>query len=321
MRDQLIASIATRIADYRRGEIAAPTPEHVERWVNQFPNQQDEILAELDHVLGRTYITETSFRAWIAHFVADANILGPAPADFWAGAQLLANQGGGGSQRHLIQVIRETINATFGQLQPRAQVATYVYVDDVSYSGNRILNDIGNWINVAPANASLLIFTIGAHAYGKWRVERDLGDAVRASGKNITIRWYSYVTLEDRRAHTDVSDVLRPVQVAGDQTVANYVQTFARPVVWRLGTSVGVGELFSSGNARSILEQQLLHAGIRIKNMCQFFGKNHRPLGYTNLETLGFGSTIVTYRNCPNNAPLALWAGAPWYPLFPRRIN
>jgi hypothetical protein len=39
------------------------------------------------------------------------------------------------------------------------------------------------------------------------------------------------------------------------------------------------------------------------------------------LETLGFGSLIVTFRNCPNNTPLALWAGDPWYPLFPRITN
>lgn len=30
---------------------------------------------------------------------------------------------------------------------------------------------------------------------------------------------------------------------------------------------------------------------------------------------------ILTYRNCPNNAPLAFWVDAPWYPLFPRTTN
>jgi hypothetical protein len=39
------------------------------------------------------------------------------------------------------------------------------------------------------------------------------------------------------------------------------------------------------------------------------------------LETLGFGSLIVTFRNCPNNAPLAFWVDSPWYPLFPRTTN
>ncbi|MCZ2075826.1 MAG: hypothetical protein LC130_12610 [Bryobacterales bacterium] len=48
---------------------------------------------------------------------------------------------------------------------------------------------------------------------------------------------------------------------------------------------------------------------------------NARPLGYAALKTLGFGATVVTYRNYPNNCPLGLWAGSPWYPLFRRKTN
>jgi hypothetical protein len=44
-------------------------------------------------------------------------------------------------------------------------------------------------------------------------------------------------------------------------------------------------------------------------------------LGFTGLRTLGFGSVIVTFRNCPNTCPLPFWAGDPWYPLFPRSTN
>jgi hypothetical protein len=55
--------------------------------------------------------------------------------------------------------------------------------------------------------------------------------------------------------------------------------------------------------------------------MCPNLNKYQRPLGNMLLETLGFGSLIVTFRNCPNNAPLALWAGDPWHPLFPRTTN
>ena len=53
-----------------------------------------------------------------------------------------------------------------------------------------------------------------------------------------------------------------------------------------------------------------------------------KPLGYSLFDP-GFGSMFVTYRNCPNNCPLALWYGNPeypsnhpfsrWYPLFPRK--
>ena len=35
-RQQLLESIATKSADYRAGDLAAPTAEHVDRWVKQF---------------------------------------------------------------------------------------------------------------------------------------------------------------------------------------------------------------------------------------------------------------------------------------------
>ena len=35
-RNDLLASIAETTADYREGDLAAPKPEHVERWANQF---------------------------------------------------------------------------------------------------------------------------------------------------------------------------------------------------------------------------------------------------------------------------------------------
>ena len=54
-------------------------------------------------------------------------------------------------------------------------------------------------------------------------------------------------------------------------------------------------------------------------------------MGYEFLESLGFGSVFITYRNIANNCPLALWWGdtsfppshpfSKWYPLFPRKVN
>ena len=60
---------------------------------------------------------------------------------------------------------------------------------------------------------------------------------------------------------------------------------------------------------------------MRIREMCPHLNQYQRPLGNMVLDTLGFGSMIVTFRNCPNNAPLALWTGDPWYPLFQRTTN
>ena len=86
--------------------------------------------------------------------------------------------------------------------------------------------------------------------------------------------------------------------------------------------------VFSSEENRQLLERELLLAGMHIRSLSQNPSPALRPLGFSPFG-LGFGSTIVTYRNCPNNAPLALWWGDPqaapahpfarWYPLVQRR--
>jgi hypothetical protein len=79
-----------------------------------------------------------------------------------------------------------------------------------------------------------------------------------------------------------------------------------------------------------LLEQQFLLAGLKIRSFYRNPQAVLRPLGYHCLKDLGFGATVVTYRNCPNNCPLAWWwdtAAIPasrsrgrWYPLFPRKV-
>jgi len=83
----------------------------------------------------------------------------------------------------------------------------------------------------------------------------------------------------------------------------------------------GPAGLFSSENARDLLEQQVLIKGAQIRQMCPNLNEYQRPLGNSVLKTLGFGSLVVTFRNCANNCPLAVWAGDPWIPLFPRKTN
>jgi len=321
MRDQNIQTIVNLIADYRRGEIAQPTHQHVENWIRQFPDQQDEILAELAHVLGQTYLNEANLRNIVGHFVTDAAIVGASPRDFWLSAHLMDAQGGGTSQRHMVGLVREAIAANFGALPEPAVPQTYIYLDDISYSGSRVRQDIVRWVNgAAPDGARLLVFTIGTHRYGHWSVSRKITEAIDTSGKSIRFQWPAYFMFEDRAYQTDSSDVLRPTETV-DAAVAVYVAQLSRPVIWRNGTNSGPFGVFSSNAGRSVLEQGFLRAGLEVRRLCPNLPPPHRPLGFTNLEMLGFGSTIVTYRNCPNNAPLALWAAYPWYPLFPRRNN
>ncbi len=57
-RESLLQSIALTVIDYRQGEIPPPTPEHVNRWVQQFDgSDQLIILAEMDRILKAHYVS------------------------------------------------------------------------------------------------------------------------------------------------------------------------------------------------------------------------------------------------------------------------
>ena len=100
-----------------------------------------------------------------------------------------------------------------------------------------------------------------------------------------------------------------------------YVEAMTHQPTLRAPGHGGSNSLFSSEEARNLLEQEFLKAGVKIRQECPNLGDTQRPLGHSTLVTLGFGSLLITFRNCPNNAPLALWVGDPWYPLFPRTTN
>ena len=198
----------------------------------------------------------------------------------------------------------------------------FVYLDDGIYTGNRVLADIRSWIqSEAPNEAVLNVIVIALHRGGKYYAKTRLDEPSKVAGKNIKIKWWRCVTLEDRGNHTKSSDVLRPTEIPDDQAVQEYTDSLNYPPKLRKPGNLGKNQFFSSEEGRHVLEQEFLKAGVRIRSMCPYLNNYQRPLGNSVLETLGFGSLLVTFRNCPNNAPLALWAGDPWYPLFPRRTN
>ncbi len=138
------------------------------------------------------------------------------------------------------------------------------------------------------------------------------------------------IRYEDRKIYVDTSEVLRPVLMSGDPLVDAYVKKLTDkkwPPVWRSPGAMPSSGVFKSAAGRDVLESELLKAGCRILERCPNRKENWRPLGFHSLATLGFGAMLATYRNCPNNAPLALWWGDPdakdgplaWYPLLPRR--
>lgn len=321
----LRAALAGMIADYRAGEIPTPDAAHVDRWINQFPAAvRDPILTELLHVFDRTYFTRANFQTFIDSIVANANFAGATPCQFWQGVKVLNLQTAGNSQKDMIALLAASLQRQCGLALPSCGVTphTYLYLDDALFSGGRIRSDLVKWVTgAAPAKAKLAVLIIGSHKLGEWYSGNKIQDAAKAAGKSIDLSWWRAASFEDRKSAVNNSDVLRPTTIPADLATRAYVTGLSQaPIIRSVGGNSPIG-IFSGEPGRHLLEQEFLVAGVRVRGMCPHLNNFMRPLGNMLFESLGFGSTIVTYRNCPNNAPLVFWAGNPWYPLFPRKTN
>lgn len=324
-RNELLASIANTISDYRKGEIKAPDATHVNKWVSQFPEQvQLPILKEMDYVLKKSYFSEEDVKRFLRCVLNSRKLAGERPCAFWRRVNFLDIQLGGASQKEMLGVFNDSLvnKCNFGICECGDGDSIFLYLDDAIFSGNRILKDLSNWIREeAPSRAHVHVVTIASHSGGEYYADKNIRCECKKAGKEISISWWHAIKLENRKSYCRQADVLWPSMIPNDPDVQAYVAGLQYPPTLRPSGSRGSREIFSSEAGRNMLEQELLKAGVKIRKMCAKLGERQRPLGNTPLESLGFGSLIVTYRNCPNSAPLALWAGDPWYPLFPRKSN
>ena len=327
-RQKLLESIANTTADYREGELPAPTPEHVDRWVRQFQKEvQLELLRELDHVLKKTYLSKATVTSFLRGMVKSAKIAGAAPCDYWAGVHFLKIQTNGHSQKEMLRLVDEILKKECKLTVDKCGNAggDYVYVDDVMFSGNRVGNDLATWIaEKAPAKAKVHIVVAAIHTSGEYLVGKRLKKVIADSGKAIELKYWRIATVENRKYYKNDSEVLWPAEVPSDAATQQYVE-FPHKFPLELRTPCGKFEPFSSEQGRQLLEREFLVAGVKIRGLSQNPKDILRPLGFSPFG-VGFGSMVVTYRNCPNNCPLALWWGDPeatsgpfhWYPLFQR---
>ena len=324
-RAALLQQIATTIGDYREGEIEKRSPTHVEKWVNQFDAAvQLPILQEMDHVLKQTYFSKKAVTGFLKGLITNKKLAGDDPCAFWRDVEFLNIQGGGASQRDMLALFSEILEKECGYSVDDcgANSKVFVYLDDAIFTGSRVKNDLTKWIaDAAPQTATVHVLVIAIHE-GSYYNRDKIVSAAQEAGKAIDIKCWRSATLENRKSYRWSSDILWPVEIPDDDAFTQaYVENMNHKPVLRLAGNTGRLKIFSSDTGRQLLEQEFLKAGVRIRRMCPNLPEIERPLGHSYLETLGFGSTLVTYRNCPNNAALAFWVGDPWYPLFPRVTN
>jgi hypothetical protein len=328
-RQELLESIAETVGDYRKGQIEAITPARVEKWLKQFEKEaRDPVLAELNHVLSKTYISRKGFNEFLESVVTEEALVGSSPKRFWKGANFLEIQQKGESQKVILAMFGKALIKQVGLRMEDCGSAggQYFYFDDCTFTATHVRWDLVKWVEErAPKTAHVNIVTSILHSGRIRYTEQKVKDQASSVGKKITLQWWSIEELADTSVNGD-TECLQPTAFPDDdrhvQRLLQALDKLGHPARARTTETTTTNKVFSSEAGRQILEQQFLKAGASIKyNLCPHLTDNQWPLGYDIFKSPGFGSLVVTFRNCPNNCPLALWAADPWCPLFIRKIN
>lgn len=326
------ASIAQTVRDYRAGEIPTITDQTVVNWVGQFdPAVQLGLLSELDHVLRQIYLSRQKCQRFLRTLLRHQPLTGGATAGFWKDTRFLDIQQNGGSQTDFLGLLDAELRALTGLdvASCGSSPKRFFYIDDVLFTGGRVGTDVGSWIaNHAPQQCELHLAFMATHTLGEWQVGRRLAQIASACKKQVSIRFWQSIQLENRKSYAAASEVLWPSAVPRTPAFQQLNSAQKYPLVPRTPAANFQSIIFSGEHGRQLLENEMLDAGLRIRSFSQNPSPALKPLGFGPFG-MGFGSTIVTFRNCPNNAPLALWWGDPaadsshpfskWTPLFPRK--
>jgi len=138
---KLVQNIASRIGDYRKGEITPPDSDPVNTWISQFELAvQDSILQELGHVLERTFVTRDKVNRFLKEISSHEQLTKGNPKKFWEEATILNIQQAGSSQEEMLHIFGEVLKKKHGidisSGPDDSQDA--VYIDDVVCSGGHV---------------------------------------------------------------------------------------------------------------------------------------------------------------------------------------
>ena len=222
-RAHLLRAVAGRIADYREGEVPPINAEHVERWLHQFdPLTRDAILAELDHVLARTYVRRSDFASFFGDVTMDTSVVGDDPRAFWSRGTFFKRPLRGQSQGAMLRIFDAALQQRCGLTIAQCGGAggPLIYIDDAVYTGIHVINDLEQIIQAAERHTDLVMVFYALHNQGLAYAQNQLTHKFRAAGKTVTFAWTSKLGLENSRSID--SDVLWPKSVPDHDETRQY---------------------------------------------------------------------------------------------------
>lgn len=297
--------------------------QHIETWLNQFAHDEQDLIAEVvAKLLEERFITREEEEKWVEDLFNDENICANGfvltPLDI---------QRDGHSQERLVKYYQDYVTKKYFKYAPN----DVIYLDDVSFSGGRIIQDFANWLPKQRQSYHIHIALIGYHT-NIWQTKKKLqkllnkyNNMYQISHKLTFLAVHNF-ELENKLCHKNKSDVLWPMKgfFQKNPEYSNFEDTKFQ---YRDGFDDEVYEIFTDSIQRTKFENICLKYGFTIINKCTTRSETTQPLGHS-LWVYGFGGLVFSYANCPNNTPLIFWWGSTksdepmhqqWYPLMPRR--
>lgn len=333
--EHLANQILEIVKDYRNNDGINLTTDNIIAWANQFGEDAQFMLSELAYILPKFYISkEKGYRILEEALTSIKQALGYSDLNlFLQDTQFLDMQREGKSQKIILSMIDDILaknNLSPIETYSLFPKKNFVYLDDVLASGKTIRDAITNWLNtdenlekVKKGEYRFYLYVMCSHTWALSFLEYYLKN--NFPGFKLLSNCF-YKIENHAKFYNQKFNLIFPLKDQSEEVTQYFAQLNAtqyEDYAFRNEHQPLREDFFSSPSNRIKFENLLLHAGLRIIYKIRGDVKpNVRPIGFTNprYKTLGQGTLFITWRNIPNNCPLALWwdvDGHDWLPLFP----
>ena len=354
--EELIQSIYHITKDYKSGDSqdleAGMSALRIRRWVQQFrENERMPILTEMEHILKTRYCSKR--KVWnfldrvVSKLSADLGFL--SPKDFLANTQVLDLQEKGKSQKVMLHIFDQVIQANYGvslEYCGSRSKKISLYLDDVLCTGLTLVRNLKQWAEnpfnndatnkEAVINGRTILICSYVFVHHK-NFNKKVYELRRKVAEEFpdNMKLYRLVPIDNSIELGSKVQFIIPENCGQPASVIEYRNAIKNQVdqradekkwqrnpddFFRPSNVPLTEEFFTSKANRVILENAFLRKGIEILNNGRSRINNMRALGYSlpSQKDFGFGALCFTWRNVPNNTPLVFWysGGTDFFPLF-----
>jgi hypothetical protein len=169
--EEFAEKIEQILCDYRVEDKLNPKKENILKWVSQFREEnQKVILEETLNILNKRYLTADDVNIFLKGLISNKKLVGSDVKNYWENVSLLNIQKNGKSQSILNEKFQKLI---FDKLEIELPIDDlkkkyFIHLDDFLFTGNRLRNDLRDWIPKAPSGKRLDIIYFGYYKSGQY---------------------------------------------------------------------------------------------------------------------------------------------------------